>query len=190
MPDMTDLNLLLERLTNEHDSLIQQREVIRAEEEKIVRRRAELDRQISGLQQSLQGLSLYATAGDKPAEVTVNDDEAIAAVTRRIRDITSGAFPSREKAKTLIECCREILHRKGDWMSALDVRRALYAAGFDFSEYKSNPLSSIHTTLKRIAESGQAWTHHDDSAGENLYRWKMTGETAPPPFGSQLNKTA
>jgi len=183
MPNVTDLNNLIEHLTTEHDSLKQQREVVRVEEEKIRRRREEMDRQISGLEQSLQGLSLYATAADKPAEAKVNNDEVIERLLlQRGGGITSGLSPSRERTKTLIECCREILNRKAVWMSALDVRQALHAARFDFSEYKSNPLSSIHTTLKRIAESGQAWTHHDASAGENLYRWKMTGDTAPPPL--------
>jgi len=181
MSDMTDLKTLIEHLTKEHDSLLQQREVVRVEEEKIRRRREEMDRQISGLQQSLQGLSLYATAADKPAEAKVNNDELIARLMQP-GVVTPGLSPSRERTKTLIECCREILNRKAGWMSALDVRQALHAARFDFSEYKSNPLSSIHTTLKRIAESGQAWTHHDASAGENLYRWKMTGDTAPPPL--------
>ncbi|MGA2716245.1 MAG: hypothetical protein ABSG41_24375 [Bryobacteraceae bacterium] len=182
MPDLTDIDHLIQRLSKEHDSLLQQREVVLAEEKKITSRREELDRQISGLQQSLQGLSLYATAGDKPVEATVNYDETIAKLMQRGRGITSGLSPSGERTKTLIECCRTILSHKAGWMSALDVRQALHAARFDFSEYKSNPLSSIHTTLKRIAESEQAWTHHDASAGENLYRWKKTGETAPPPL--------
>jgi hypothetical protein len=174
---ITDLCKLLEGLTREHDSLLQERELVRAEEERITRRREELDRQISGLQQSVQGLSLYATAGDKPAEVTVDRDELIAPVMRRVRELCSGVAPSQVTARTLIECCRQILRLKADWMSALDVRQALHAARFDFSEYKSNPLSSIHTTLKRIAESGQAWSR--ESSGENLYRWKTSGENAP-----------
>jgi len=179
---ITDLNKLLEGLSREHDSLVEERELVRAEEERIRRRREELDRQILGLQQSVQGLSLYATAGDKPAEVTVNYDELIAPLMQRARDISFGVIPSGTKARTLIECCRQILRLRADWMSALDVRQALHAARFDFSEYKSNPLSSIHTTLKRIAESGQAWSQ--ERSGENLYRWKTSGESAPQPESS------
>jgi len=180
--DITDLNKLLQGLTSEHDSLVQEREVVRADEENIRRRREELDRRISGLQQSVQGLSLYATAGNKPAQVSVNYDDVIAPLMRRVREISSGVVPSGIKASTLIECCRQILRLNADWMSARDVRQALHAARFDFSEYKSNPLSSIHTTLKRIAESGQAWSQ--ESSGENLYRWKTSGENAPPQPGS------
>jgi hypothetical protein len=190
MPDLPDLKNLLEQLTKEHDSLLPRRELLRSEEEKIRRQGEEMDRQISGLQQSLQGLSLYATAGEKPATARVNYDETIAGIMRRTGGILSGLAPSPERTKTLIECCREILNRKAGWMSALDVRQALHAARFDFTEYKSNPLSSIHTTLKRIAESGQAWAQHDASAGENVYRWKMAGDTAPPPLETQAGKTA
>jgi hypothetical protein len=126
----------------------------------------------------VQGLSLYATAGDKPAAVSVNYDDITARLMSRISEISSGVVPSGVRAMTLIESCRQILRVRANWMSALDVRQALYAARFPFSEYKSNPLSSIHTTLKRIAESGQAWSR--ESSGENLYRWKASGETAPP----------
>jgi hypothetical protein len=119
----------------------------------------------------------WRSALPSPAEVTVDRDELIAPVMRRVRELCSGVAPSQVTARTLIECCRQILRLKADWMSALDVRQALHAARFDFSEYKSNPLSSIHTTLKRIAESGQAWSR--ESSGENLYRWKTSGENAP-----------
>jgi len=40
--------------------------------------------------------------------------------------------------------------------------------GFDFSAYKSNPLSSISTTLRRMAETGELEIHHDRE-GTALY---------------------
>ena len=42
----------------------------------------------------------------------------------------------------------------GELLSVSDVRDHLNDLGFDFRQYKANPLSSIGTTLKRIAESG------------------------------------
>jgi len=44
----------------------------------------------------------------------------------------------------------------------------LNAAGFDFSSYRSNPLSSISTTLRRMAETGELEIHHDRE-GPALY---------------------
>ena len=65
-------------------------------------------------------------------------------------------------------------------MSALQVRQGLHAANFDFSEYKSNPLSSIHTTLKRLVENGQAWDSFKITEGDTLYKWKKQGEVIAP----------
>ena len=103
--------------------------------------------------------------------------------------VSLAAF-SGEMPKTLTDCCREILSRNQGWLSALQVRQSLHAAGFDFSEYKSNPLSSIHTTLKRIAESDQAETRYDSRNNENLYRWKQKDSrgatpTDPPPIADK-----
>ncbi|HTU42385.1 MAG TPA: hypothetical protein VMF10_11810 [Candidatus Aquilonibacter sp.] len=44
--------------------------------------------------------------------------------------------------------------REGQCISASSVREYLSAMGFDFRQYKANPLASIVTTLKRIADSG------------------------------------
>jgi hypothetical protein len=43
------------------------------------------------------------------------------------------------------------------------------AAGFDFSSYTSNPLSSIHTTLKRLVPEE---LETDARAEGQMYRWK------------------
>jgi len=42
----------------------------------------------------------------------------------------------------------------GVWMTVSDVRDHLNDMGFDVRQYKANPLASIGTTLKRLAESG------------------------------------
>jgi len=72
--------------------------------------------------------------------------------------------------KTLTECCRDILRQKQDWMSPVEVREALLAAGFDFSNYTSNPLSSIHTTLKRMVPEELLTETRADG---QVYCWKV-----------------
>ena len=52
--------------------------------------------------------------------------------------------------------------------TAAGMRERLLDAGFDFSSYKSNPLSSISTTLRRMADTGELETH-EDAAGTSLY---------------------
>jgi hypothetical protein len=38
------------------------------------------------------------------------------------------------------------------WLTALDIRDYLESISFSFDEYKTNPLISIHATLKRIKD--------------------------------------
>ena len=157
----------------EYDALVQQREIVRQQQDALNKQGAELDRKIAGLKQSLQGLSLYSTAKNEPPELT-KYKPGLAEIMASVPSI-EGFGKGRETAKTLTECCRDILTRSYEWMSPLQVRQSLHAAGFDFSEYKSNPSSSIHTTLKRIAESGQAESRYDINSDETLYRWKRDG---------------
>lgn len=56
----------------------------------------------------------------------------------------------------------------GVWMTLSDVRDCLNDMGFDFRQYKANPLASIGTTLKRIAATGYVGTTSTGSG--TLYR--------------------
>ena len=53
-------------------------------------------------------------------------------------------------------------------LTAKKVRDLLRGAGFDLSSY-TNPLASIHTILKRLAERGEVVV--TESNGEFQYRW-------------------
>jgi hypothetical protein len=53
-------------------------------------------------------------------------------------------------------------------LTAKKVRDLLRSAGFDLSSY-TNPLASIHTILKRLAERGEVEV--SESGGEVHYRW-------------------
>lgn len=56
----------------------------------------------------------------------------------------------------------------GEWVTVSDVRDHLNDMGFDFRQYKANPLASIGTTLKRLAENGYFQTTSGGSG--TLYR--------------------
>jgi hypothetical protein len=43
--------------------------------------------------------------------------------------------------------------RQGEWLTVSDVRDCLKDTGFDIRRYKANPLASIGTTLKRMADT-------------------------------------
>ena len=177
MVDMSELQGLIRDLMAEHDAVVQQREIVRQQEEAAKKQGAELDRRIDGLKQSLKGLSLYTTAKNEPPSLT-KTTPGVGLAIASFASIGDELAKPRTTPKTLSECCRDILTGSGEWMSPLQVRQSLHAAGFDFSEYKSNPLSSIHITLKRIAESGQAWSY--PGSAETLYKWKKEGEVEPP----------
>jgi hypothetical protein len=64
---------------------------------------------------------------------------------------------------------RHVLHNiPSQALTAKKVRDLLRGAGFDLSSY-TNPLASIHTILKRLAERGEVVV--GESNGEVHYRW-------------------
>ncbi len=55
------------------------------------------------------------------------------------------------RTASLTEAIRNILRAaRSKWLTAAQVRDKLVASGFDFSGYRSNPLASITTTLRRL----------------------------------------
>jgi hypothetical protein len=58
------------------------------------------------------------------------------------------------------------------------IRQLLDEAGFDFSAYRSNPISSISTTLRRMVETGELDTH-EDAEGTTLYALRFPDEPTP-----------
>ena len=51
---------------------------------------------------------------------------------------------------------RKVLQDKPTrWMTATTVRNLLVVNGFDFSGYRSNPLASVHSILKRLGQEGE-----------------------------------
>src|SRR5262249_25937743 len=63
-----------------------------------------------------------------------------------------------------------LVRRAGQWLTVADVRDEVIAAGFDFSDYASNPLASISTTLRRLVDKN-AHIESTVSGGVTAYRW-------------------
>jgi hypothetical protein len=59
--------------------------------------------------------------------------------------------------------------------SVVAIRGELMQLGFDFSGYKSNPLSSIATTLRRMAETGEL-TPSASEGGTTVYSLSVNEE--------------
>ena len=117
-----DLSGVANKLTQEFDTLIEEREKVRGELAKLQARADEIERKLSGIQQTLQGLSLYVTAQETPTGLTKKN--ALAEIGGRMASLINAshlALSSSDVPKTLSECCRDILRKKGDWMSAVQV---------------------------------------------------------------------
>jgi hypothetical protein len=152
MVENIDIDSVVKTLTADFDALIDERQEIRIKSDKLKNRAEEIDRRIKAIQTTLQGLTLYATAQEAPTSLMKQTTQTIAEAMKKmdfsVHLETRVAGP--DVRKTLSECIRDILRQKQDWMSPVEVRDALLAAGFDFSNYTSPPLSSIHTALKRM----------------------------------------
>lgn len=181
-----DITSVASDLSAEFDALIDEREEIRARTATLNARAEEIDRKMKGIQQALEGMSLYLTAQKAPTELTKKTTIGIGEIIANMSRVM-GAFKvaGPDVPKTLSECCRDILRKKNDWMSPVQVREALLAAGFDFSNYTSNPLSSIHTTLKRLAQDDLETETRSEG---QVYRWKKTTLSSDTLNG--LRKTA
>jgi hypothetical protein len=72
---------------------------------------------------------------------------------------------------SLIDSVRKILQEAhGQWLTVAEVRNRVVAAGFDFSDYISNPLASISSTLTRLKDKKEAACNTVE--GVKVYRWK------------------
>jgi len=171
-----DIVAVVRKLSAEFDALIDERQEVRAKSEKLKARAEEIDRKLNGIQKTLQGLTLYTTAQEVPTELMRKTNMSIADALQKMKrafDVSEILVAGPDVKKTLSECCRDILRQRKDWMSPVEVREALLAAGFDFSNYTSNPLSSIHTTLKRMAPDELLTETRADG---QVYRWKQLVE--------------
>lgn len=181
MVENIDIDAVVERLSAEFDALIDERQEVRDRSIKLKARADEIERKLQGIQTTLQGLTLYANAQDAPTELmkktTMTLGEHIAKMKSIGEMVFEGKIEGPTVKKTLTECVRDILRQRKGWLSPVYVRDALMAAGFDFSNYTSNPLSSIHTTLKRMVPEEVETEEREDG---QVYRWKTTPPTLVP----------
>jgi len=70
----------------------------------------------------------------------------------------------------LADACREILKQDPQYRTARGVRDSLIASGYDIQQH-TNPLASVHSVLKRLAEKGDI--EELTAEGKTRYRWKQ-----------------
>lgn len=118
----------------------------------LTQQRAEIDAEILKLRQFLHGTM----------NMLSNTDKRIFQAQLANMEARSGG---------LVEAVREILKmatHTQTYFTAAEVRDNLIKAGFDFSEYRSNPLASVNTTIRRFKSSD---VERKDVNGVAVYRW-------------------
>jgi hypothetical protein len=125
----------------------------------LLKEREDIDVQLENIRQSIAGLLQFRRA-------------------------TLGASPEWEAWSSstfgrlgLTDACRNVLKAEPRReFRPVEVKERLGASGFDFSEYKSNPLSAIHTVLKRLLDNKEAWAIMNEKTQEVTgYKWRPLG---------------
>jgi len=95
-----------------------------------------------------------------------NDQKAVSDAFKTVVRLTEG------QERGLTEAIKSVLQSnpKG-WFNAIEVRDQLQESGFDFSGYTSNPLSSVHSVLKRFKQTEVKTRIGIDASKE--YQWIM-----------------
>ena len=146
-------------------------DILRKDLQQLLRQKEDIEKQIAATKQSLSGLLMLRDAALEDTEpptmahlfpADYRDDLAIAL----------GLPAPSAKLKDL---CRSVVRSSEAPLTAPQVKVEVELMGFDFSGYDSNPLSSIHTVLRRIPE-----IQYSKLDGKTVYEWK--GIQAPPPM--------
>lgn len=89
--------------------------------------------------------------------------------TARMEEI---ARKNQIRDEGLIESVRRILQRaNGKFLTATQIRDFLLHFGFDFSAYRSNPLASVSTTVRRLRETDRNVESSQSEGVATVYRW-------------------
>ncbi len=109
-------------------------------------------------------------------------EQLIAATANMLPDDTKGVVMLRMTTLQelfrlrdvgLTDAIRAILRAEaGNWLTVTNVRDRLISMGFNFSDYSTNPLASVSTTLRRMKPEEVETTTVD--GGVAAYRWKQS----------------
>jgi hypothetical protein len=123
--------------------------------ENLIRERNRMDMEIVKLRETVRALSTMV----RESEEQINRRSAILGWASL-------------NTPNLTDSVRAALRGAGEQgMTAIETRDKLQSAGFDFSGF-SNPLASVHTTLKRLIGHKEA-TYGNDRDGRPVYVWDL-----------------
>src|SRR5580700_5260642 len=111
MVENVDFSAMVTSLSAEFDALIDERQKVRVESERLKARADEIERKLKGIQTTLQGLTLYTTAQEVPTELMRKTTISMAEAMKRMKSVGEMALETEvagpDVKKTLTECCRD-----------------------------------------------------------------------------------
>lgn len=143
--------------------LQQQKDQLRAQQAALALQEQEIDRQISGMAQTVSGLA--SLVPEPPPDFSLSS--ILGLLGKAIVDVG------------LTDRIRTVLQAHPQGLSAIELRAALQASGFHLGDY-ANALSTIHTTLRRLVEGGKV--DEVPTAEGKRFQWRTA--TDPPVLGS------
>ena len=106
--------------------------------QELLRKRAYLDAQIANKKQYIRAAIRQVSVQDQ-----YGFEEQLEMLTKNLGSLS-------EAVREALRYARVVGTDREGFVTATRVRDLLFDSGFDFSSYKSNPLSSIHTALTRL----------------------------------------
>jgi len=116
--------------------------------------------------------ALYETTKAELEKLEVEKNELQLAIAERDKQIGAliqtmnaiapliGETLSETSAGGMTDSIRKLMAEAGHPLTAAEIRDRLEAIGFDMKSY-SNPLATIHTVLRRLADSGEVETDYE-----------------------------
>jgi hypothetical protein len=144
---------------------------LRSQRRRLQAQLQEVDRRIENVEKGMEGLARLA------------DEEELAG-------LPIGVVQPLVKYKSFTDAIAYTLKTSPlSRFAPTQVRDRLMELGYDLSKYKSDPVASIHTILKRLVKSGRVRTERNE-IGKLAYRWiseeeKLAGGV-PNPFATTL----
>ena len=144
-----------------HDCLNAMQLELRQEVAREASQQADSGKKIGALRMGVTGLLRLRDA-------TFDSDEVLPSHPADMYIPTQQDVFEAAASSSLTEACQSVIQSSLRGMTAGEVRREMEIMGFDFSNYTSNPLSSIHTVLKRLDQAGKVRSSKN-SAGKTIY---------------------
>jgi hypothetical protein len=126
--------------------------------QELLRKRDYLDAEISNKRQYIHAAIRQLPTDDRP-----KFESQIDALTRNLGSLT-------EAVREALKFARVTDGKGRGYVTAAQVRDLVMDSGFNFSDYKSNPLSSIHTVLTRRLKPEEVETEIKN--GVMHFRWR------------------